>query len=173
VSLINDALKNARKHQRDSSAEMPPLPPVRPVATRRHSHWPLGLIIILFLLIAGVLIVFAVRPRPALGGARIVSTQNPPPSAEAVPAPSPVPVANTVTAAPPAPVVASAPAPAPPAAPKLQGIFYDPVHPTAIVSGKTVHLGDVIGGFRVKSISTTTLVLVGPDKKETPLTMAQ
>jgi len=41
----------------------------------------------------------------------------------------------------------------------------------AIVSGKTVRPGDVIKGFKVKSISLTTLVLVGPDQKETSLTM--
>jgi hypothetical protein len=87
--------------------------------------------------------------------------------------PLPVPVTNPVAAAPPAPALTPAPLPAKPAALKLQGIFYDPVHPEAIVSGKTLHLGDMINGLRVKSISATTLILIGPDKKETSLTMAK
>jgi len=31
----------------------------------------------------------------------------------------------------------------------------------------------MINGLRVKSISATTLILIGPDKKETSLTMAK
>jgi hypothetical protein len=181
VSQINDALKNARKHQRDSTAKGPPLTPVRPIAARPHSHWPLGIVIVLLLIAACVVIAFALNHRPAPAIAKNDVSTDPSPhaavAAVSVPAPLPAPAANVATSAPPvpAPVSSSAVLPAVviPAAPKLQGIFYDPVHPTAIVSGKTVHPGDVIDGLRVKSISATTLVLVGTDKKETALTMAR
>jgi hypothetical protein len=177
VSLINDALKNARKHQRDSTAKGPPLTPVLPGEPDRHWQWPLGIVVVFLLLSACIVIIFALRLRPAPSPAKIASAQIPAqPVAVApvtAPPPLPVPAANMVTAAPAAPVLAPAPVPAKPVVPKLQGIFYDPAHPTAIVSGKTVHLGDVINGLRVKSISATTLVLVGPDRKETSLTMTQ
>ena len=180
MSQINDALKNARKHQRDSTTKGPPLTPVRPIAARPHSHWPLGIVIVLLLIAACIVIAFALNHRPAPAIAKN-DVSDPSPhaalAAVSVPAPLPVPAANVATSAPPvsAPVPSSAVVPAVvvPAAPKLQGIFYDPVHPTAIVSGKTVHPGDVIDGLRVKSISATTLVLVGADKKETALTMVR
>jgi hypothetical protein len=50
--------------------------------------------------------------------------------------------------------------------PVLQGIFYSPAAPSAIMDGKTVRPGDQIGPYRVKSISKATVALVGPDNKE-------
>ena len=173
MSLINDALKNARKHQRDSTAKVPPLTPVRPAEAEPRGHWPLGIFMVLLLLAACALIVFAIRQRSM--PPKVVSGQSPVAPAvvapAAAPAPLPLPPVKASTAAPSAPVPVPAPISPPPPVLKLQGILYDPVHPMAIVSGKTVRPGDVIKGFKVKSISLTTLVLVGPDQKETSLTM--
>ena len=68
-----------------------------------------------------------------------------------------------------APVTAPAPSPAvvaPPDLPTLQGIFYSPTAPSAIMDGKTIHPGDNFKGYKVKEISKSTVTLVGPDKKE-------
>jgi len=46
----------------------------------------------------------------------------------------------------------------------LQGIFFDPTRPWAIVSGKTVYAGDRVGNFRVKEISKNTVTLEKADK---------
>jgi hypothetical protein len=73
--------------------------------------------------------------------------------------------------------VIEAPAPAPPPpvnppdAPKLQGIFYSPTAPSAIIDGKNVSPGDMYHQYRVKSISKYTVTLIGPDKKEITLGM--
>jgi hypothetical protein len=50
-------------------------------------------------------------------------------------------------------------APPPARQPKLQGIVYAPKWPTAIVDGRTVHVGDRLGQFRVKGISQDTVTL--------------
>jgi hypothetical protein len=86
--------------------------------------------------------------------------------------------APTAPAAPAAPAKVAAPAATPPAVPKptatppsplppepkLQGIFFDPSRPWAIVSGKTVYAGDRVGDFRVKEISKNTVTLEKADK---------
>lgn len=51
-------------------------------------------------------------------------------------------------------------------APVLQGIFYSPTSPSAILNGKTVQPGDQIGSYRVKAISKYTVTLVGADDQE-------
>jgi hypothetical protein len=50
-------------------------------------------------------------------------------------------------------------APLKPSPPKLQGIFYRPDRPAAIVNGKTVFLGDQVGEFRVLAISAESVTL--------------
>jgi hypothetical protein len=61
----------------------------------------------------------------------------------------------------------------PPDAPVLQGIFYSPTAPSAIVDGKTIRPGDQFKQYRVKSISKYTVTLVGPDKKEIQIGMGR
>jgi hypothetical protein len=53
-------------------------------------------------------------------------------------------------------VVAPVPKPAPP---KLQAIFFNPRRPSAILSGKTVFIGDRFGEFRVAAITQTSVTL--------------
>jgi hypothetical protein len=87
-------------------------------------------------------------------------------------------VASAAPTAPAAPAKVAAPAATPPAVPKptatsppplppepkLQGIFFDPSRPWAIVNGKTVYAGDRVGDFRVKEISKNTVTLEKADK---------
>lgn len=44
--------------------------------------------------------------------------------------------------------------------PKLQGISFNPAQPSAVVSGKTVYVGDAVGGFRVTQISMESVTMV-------------
>ena len=47
-----------------------------------------------------------------------------------------------------------------PAPMKLQGIFFNPQNPSAVVSGRSVYLGDRVGSFRVMGISPVAVTLV-------------
>ena len=198
MSLINDALKRAKQQQRKSSAPGPPLapvppvqnPPLMPVRPSESGHrwqWFFGVVITLLLFCAGSLIVIALWQKsethvaivnsPANSGfpstSPVAATSQP---AAAV-APAIVAAATRVVLPPPVPPstapVSVAVAPVKPVAPILQGIFYDPIHPRAVVSGKTVHVGSVIHGFKVESISPTVIMLMGPDQKEISMTIDQ
>ncbi|HXI71929.1 MAG TPA: hypothetical protein VNN22_16355 [Verrucomicrobiae bacterium] len=74
-----------------------------------------------------------------------------------------VPIAITPAAAsqpapPPAPVVVPPPPPLVlPESLHLQGVAYDPVRPWAIVSGRTVHVGDLVKGVRVVAINANSV----------------
>jgi hypothetical protein len=58
------------------------------------------------------------------------------------------------------PVPAETP-PAPKTAPlKLQGILFDPAHPAAMISGRTLFIGEKLGEWRVVSISQESATLV-------------
>lgn len=48
-----------------------------------------------------------------------------------------------------------------PALPKLQGIVFDPKRPSAVISGKTLFVGERIGGFRLAAITQESVTLVG------------
>jgi hypothetical protein len=55
--------------------------------------------------------------------------------------------------------------------PKLQGIFYSPSAPSAIIDGKSVKPGDQIHGYTVKAIARSAVTLLGPDQKEVQLNL--
>ena len=61
------------------------------------------------------------------------------------------------TTAPSAPESSPAPKPAPL---KLQGILFDPAHPAAMISGRTLFIGDKLGEWRVVAISQESATLV-------------
>jgi hypothetical protein len=117
----------------------------------------------------------AVQPPPATVPSTPVVQTAP---TTAVPAPAPKP-STLVATAPPAvqpstPAIASAPAapaaPAPlplnpPGAPRLQGIFYSPTSPSAIVDGKIVRVGNQLKDYRVMAISKSMLTLMDQDGK--------
>jgi hypothetical protein len=52
-------------------------------------------------------------------------------------------------------------APPKPAPLRLQAIVYNPARPSAVISGKTLFLGDRIGEFRVVAISQESVSLAG------------
>jgi hypothetical protein len=44
---------------------------------------------------------------------------------------------------------------------KLQGVVYNPRRPSAVISGKTLFIGDRIRDFRVVAISQESVTLTG------------
>jgi hypothetical protein len=154
MSLINDALKQARKAPpRNLPTAVPPLRPVADDSSPVPA-WLLPSIVIL-LIVAAIFFIGWTAARHSVRA--IVAEPEPPdatPSADAIS----VPVVKPHPVAPP-PLN-------PPEAPKLQGIFYSPTAPSAIVDGKTVHPGDRLGEYRVKAITKYTVTLVGHDNKE-------
>jgi hypothetical protein len=159
MSLINDALKEARKAPpRNMPSALAPMQP------EEREPWPvIGWLLpaVVVLLIVGAIFfigwawsqhsvhtVAVVPPTPAA---------TPPIVAVAQPAPRLAPVEDPPPPPPPVTV---------PVGPKLQGIFYSPTSPSAIIEGKILHTGDSFRQYRVKSISKYAVTLVGPDKKE-------
>jgi hypothetical protein len=159
MSLINDALKQARKTPpRNTPNALPPLPPDADEASSLPG-WLLPVVVIALIVAAIFLTGWAVSHHtvhaivvapPASGDTQDVAVVSPP-----VEPPKP---------ADPVPAV-------PPDAPKLQGIDYSRTAPSAILDGKTVRPGDQIGQYHVKEISKYSVTLVGPDKKEIKLGM--
>jgi hypothetical protein len=151
MSLINDALKQARQSQQQN----PPsgLPPMRPVARapRGATDWLLPLAVIA-LVVAAVFFIWL-----ALAGRKTPVTKAPEISA----APAVARVTN-------APVVSNVVAAVPPSLPKLQGVVYGEKS-WAIVDGKTVYVGDSVGNFRVKEIFPNSVTLEAADGSEQKL----
>jgi len=54
--------------------------------------------------------------------------------------------------------------PAEPVLPKLQGIFFNPSRPSAVVSGKTVYVGSKVGEFSVIAITQQAVTVVRAGK---------
>ena len=154
MSLINDALKQARKAQPRSTPNA--LPPLQPVADEPSpvAAWLVPAIVIVLIVGAIFFIGWSVARHNVH---EIVSA--PDPAATQQVSSVTLPVVTHLPPPPPPPVN-------PPDAPKLQAIFYIPGKPTAIIEGKSVKPGDQFGIYRVKAISKTTVILVGPDKKE-------
>jgi hypothetical protein len=153
MSLINDALKQARQSQQNNppSGSPPPLPPVES-ASRGGINWFLLTLIILLLVAAGFFVGLSLsKPTPLLPATvvkrsparQIESISNALPVVTNVPLGS-----NAVPAVPP-----------PPPEPKLQGILFDPTRPCAIVDGATVFVGDRVGELRVTAISKDKVTL--------------
>lgn len=160
MSLINDALKQARKAPpRNTPSALPPLQPVAndssPVAA-----WLLRAIVVILIVAAIFFIGWAWAHHTVR---TIVSVPESDTNAQQTAAVS-LPVIVPQPVEPPAPLN-------PPDAPKLQAIFYSPRSPSAIIDGKSVHLGDKFGQYSVKAISKYAVILVGSDKKEIKLGM--
>jgi hypothetical protein len=165
MSQINDALKRAQ--QRTSGSAVPTLPSVAAQPERRSGKWLLPSFIVLLVAGAGLLICLAwIRPQP--------KPSSPPVGVPSIRAPNAIPETMVV------PMKLSNPPP-PQAVtidtskrlPKLQGILYDPVHPEAIVNGKTYHIGSPIGDNRVKAISKSSMTLTDVNGVETVIYLAK
>lgn len=159
MSLINDALKQARKAQPRNTPNA--LPPLQPVASEPSSAavWLVPAVVI-FLIVAAIFFIgwaaahHTVRTTTAESDANSATQQD---AATALPVVTPRP--------------SEPPPPPPPDLPKLQGIFYSPTAPSAILDGKTIRPGDTFRQYKVKAISKYTVTLTGPDKKDIQIGM--
>jgi len=174
MSRINDALKQARQAAPPGVPQ--PLPqsgiPLR--REEKSSLWS-------GLLLTG-LILFALAGLSWFGWSAthhkaVETTVVQAPASQPLPIAPPPPVAATVTpVAVVAPVAVVPPTnppvvPATPPLPVVQGIFYSPTDPSAIVSGKTVRPGNRLGNYMVKAIDQISVTLVDSNKKEIKLSI--
>jgi len=159
MSLINDALKQARNTPPKSMPST--VPPPQPVVDKEPSHaiwWVIFCIVIALVVGAIFYIGWSTAHKTVLteSVAPVDDNSDSETGSLTVPVVTPRPVEPT-----PPP-----PPPPPQQLPKLQGIFYSPTAPTAILDGKTVHVGSKHGDYLVKAISKYTVTLTGPDKKD-------
>ena len=173
MSLINDALKRARHTQTPGTP--PSQPPLQPVATPPSVTSHLLPAVVVFLMIAAIFTIgWAMARHFVRNTTNPVTTVNPVTTAQPVkPATKPVAATSPLPQAPPVsaePLNKPVPAPSP-VLPRLQGIFYSPTTPTAIVDGKTLHPGDHFQQYQVKAITKNTVILSGSDGKQIQLSM--
>jgi hypothetical protein len=156
MSLINDALKQAKQSRPPNPPpDPPPLSPVES-ASHRGMGWLVPVVIILLLVTAGIFIGLSMsKPVPLIASAPTVAATQPVPPA--LPSPQPVAVATNPASAESNMVAVTASPPEP----KLQGVLFDATRPCAIVSGDTVFVGDHVDGFRVAAISRDSVTLQG------------
>jgi hypothetical protein len=160
MSLINDALKRAKNAQQKNT---PPsgLTPMLPVESRRQERDFSLLVPILVILLVAAAIFFislslADRTVKKIAAAPAMAVTQPVETVETVDAPIPEP--TTVIG----PAAINANPPAPETMPiQVQGIVADQVNPWAIVNGRTVHVGDLVNGFRVTAIVRNAITLTG------------
>ena len=101
-------------------------------------------------------------PEPAPAAATVASPPVPTPPAPIVAAPAPAPIvaepqppANTKS---PEPAIEPALQNPPPL--RLQAIFFSPSHPSAMIGGKTLFVGDQVGDFKIVAIASESATLV-------------
>jgi hypothetical protein len=165
MSLINDALKRAKESQRKNTppSGVSPMRPMRPIEVKREKRdlsWILSVVIILLILTAVFFIALTLAKHTVkniVAEPEISTTQQ----VEAVAAPAPNPPA------PPAVIGPAAISTDVPVQTRVQGIFNDPAHPWAIVSGKTVYVGDFVDGMLVTAISRNSITLTGKGQTNT------
>jgi len=161
MSLINDALNRAGEAKPEPLSGLTPMSPVDS-QPRAGVKWQLPLLVILLLVAAGYIIGMSRAGHPA------PQALNKPAAAAAVSNMSPAVVAASLIVV----VTNTVPAPAPPPI-RLQGIVYDPVHPWAIVNGRTVYPGSRVGDYLVKVISKNSLILEAADGSRRQLSIGQ
>jgi hypothetical protein len=183
MSLINDALKRAKLAQQTSPPPTSPGPVLRPVEPVRRKDPSLAILLPLALVVlvgvGGLIIWFAMRPGSAKKSPSSVASMKPapapviqstpkpaasPPSpvvaaSESNPATNPLPVASATTTTT-SPIAVVSEPPPPPPLPKLQGIFYRPERPAALLNGKTVLVGGTSGEHHVVAISQQSVTVV-------------
>lgn len=179
MSLINDALKRAKESQRkDAPSGVSPLRPMETNEKECDSNLVLPVAIAFLVVIAFALIGLAMFKQtgkripaeksaaapvavPKLGvAAAVPPVTNAPAAQPASPSAVSTPVVAAAATAPSVaatnPVAAIPPASKPP---QIQGIAYDPVHPTAIINGKAVSVGGRVAGMRVTAIMPDSVTL--------------
>jgi len=172
MSLINDALKRANEAQATPPPTAEPAPALRPAEHKPRSSWPLVVLPLLLVFVLGLAGWFLIRGWDAarqLSANRIPVAARENPSEDkpannvkenktssALASLAPAPTRGTVTNAEPA--TAESPKPPVPAF-KLQGIFYHPNRPSALINSKTVFVGDKIGQAKVRAIDRESVTL--------------
>ena len=171
MSLINDALKRAKAAQKnDPPAGGPPLD-FRPVDPGHNAPkrpvWLSVIGVIAPVVLIGILWkVFSTKEQPlkveAKGVVAPTNTEASQASAPASKSPIPPPEPKPTTYQPRTQALAGATslALAEPPALKLQGIVFHPTRPSAVISGKSVFVGDKTGNFRVTAIARDSVTLV-------------
>jgi len=170
MSRINDALKRVQQaQQREQPSPRTDAPRLTPVACGTSSviGWILPGVIGVLIVAASLFIGMAIAThtatkaanKPKLLAARSVNPAPAPAPTPALPKPSP----------PPLPQIRLPSPPETPPEPKLQGIVYAATEPWAIVDGRTVHVGDQFGEFRVKAISPRSVTLEKADGSQKKL----
>ena len=176
MSLINDALIRARQSQQGA------LPPPHDLPLRPHDEvqpskkW-IGLVLpatFITVLIAALFSFWQLKQRPSAPPVEQVAQSvqaaviTPVAAPEPAPPPTAVPTKAVVadqdvaiTNAAPAPMIVPPP---PPPVPKLQAIVFNPTHPSAIINGQTVFVGDRLGEFEVASISHSSATIVSSSR---------
>lgn len=178
MSLINDALKRAKKAQQENPPATPPLEfrAVEPGQSenRRVTLLVVGLslVFVAVLGLAGVLVWFVSQSKPATlpVAARVADAPIAPlPKREpaAVTAVATTDMVEPALAKPTSeiidnpdepntngvPVIATIIEAIKPPPLKLQGIFFNPNAPSVVVNGRTIYLGDRVGSFRLLAVS--------------------
>ena len=186
MSLINDALKQARK---DPPAKVPaPVSSFQSAPAEQYSYsdskrlltW-LGMVMLLVGVICFIGWVItrkgaqtiADRPK-TLSVVQTSMSVGGNPSPAVAPQPVATAPANTTVSAPSVPPPAHATpatAAAQPFVLKLQGIDYSPSAPSAILNGKTVRPGDQFREYHVKAIGKDSVTLIGPGNQETKVNL--
>jgi hypothetical protein len=154
MSLINDALKRAKEAQRKNTP--PGAAPLRPIEAReeeRDYRWILPVIVILLIVVAVFFIALSAAKHTVKN---IVAAPDISPAQTVEPARTSAPPMPPPGVIGPGAIINDTPKPA-----RVQGIFYDSAHPWAIVSGKTVYVGDSVDGMRVADISRNSITLIG------------
>lgn len=177
MSLINDALKRAKAAQKsDPPSGGPPLEfrPVEPgQGPPKQPLWFFVAGVVAVIVIATIAWkVFSKNEQPPLkveakGVLAPTNSDSGPASASApagkgpIPPPEPKPTTyQPRTQAIAGAISVAATEPSAPAPPKLQGIVFHPTRPSAVISGKTVFVGDKAGDFRVIAIKRDSVTLV-------------
>jgi hypothetical protein len=154
MSLINDALKRAKESQRKNTPSGgAPLRPVEVREEERDYSWILPVIVILMIVVAVFFIALSAAKHTVKD---IVAAPETSPTQEVESVSPPVPTVPPTVIGPAAISNNYLPKPT-----RVQGIFYDPVHPWAIVSGKTVYVGDAVDGMSVAEITRNSITFIG------------
>jgi hypothetical protein len=187
MSLINEALKRARKAQQQEAPPPASNLQLRPIEPAQYTRRSPALMVLAALAVFALLLLLVLRqkappnaappgpgaqPRAALPAAPAIAPPPAPAPNAAAPAAQPIPgtppADPSPTAAPdsgPTNVAVAAEAPAPkPVPPKLQAIIFSSVRPSIMINGKTLFIGDTLDGFRVTAISKESATLVGMDQ---------
>ena len=168
MSLINDALKRAKAQQEDSAdtprVQFRPVEPAKQQVKKNHTTIWIAVVII-----AGLIIGFVFRQLarenksagPKEVKAREIVPANPIPQGAATTTPAPKPVTQEPAVQDNGAAAHADPTSEAKPAPKLQAVVFDPKRPSAIISGKSVFVGDKFNDLRVVAINQESVTLVG------------